>query len=96
VKIEGGRYLVRDRGVSRAGRSSVLEDAALDQSEYDRILERGRDLARKGPVGLGFFSNQALTAVPVGRKPKGNLALLLRQALYSNQLHTGLISQGGA
>jgi len=96
VKIEGGRDLVRDRGISRAGRSSVLEDAALDQAEHDRILEGSRDLACKGPVRLGFIHNQALTAVPVGRKPKGNLALLLRQALDANQLHTGLISECGA
>ncbi|MGN6062892.1 hypothetical protein [Brevundimonas diminuta] len=96
MKIEGGRYLVRGEGVSRAGRSSVLEDAALDQAEDDRILQGCRDLAREGPVRLGFIRDQALAAVPVGRKPKGNLALLLRQTLYSNQLHTGLISQGGA
>jgi len=95
VKIEGGRYLVRDRGVSRAGRS-VLEDAALDQAEDNRILEGSRDLAREGPVRLGFIRDQALAAVPVGRKPKRNLALLLRQALDSNQLHTSLISECGA
>jgi len=96
VKIEGGRYLVRDGGVSRAGRSSVLEDAALDQAEDDRILQGCRDLAREGSVRLGFICNKALAAVSMGRKAKRNLALLLRQALYSNQLHAGLISQGGA
>ncbi|MGX1587375.1 hypothetical protein [Brevundimonas diminuta] len=73
-----------------------MQDASLYQAKHDGVLERRCHFARESSVRLGLIHDQALAAVSMGRKAKRNLALLLRQALYANQLHTGLISQGGA
>ncbi|MGW8704664.1 hypothetical protein ACWGLL_00225 [Brevundimonas sp. NPDC055814] len=75
---------------------SVLQDAALDQSEDDGVLKGGGDFARECAVRLCLIHDQALAAVPMRRETKGNLALLLGQALYPNEFHSGLIAQGGA
>ncbi|WP_313045275.1 hypothetical protein [Brevundimonas sp.] len=77
---------------SAGGGLSVLQDAALDQTEDDRILEGCGDFTRKSAMRLGLVNDQALTAVSMRGETEGNLALLLCQTFYPNQLHTRLIS----